>query len=206
MSTAMKDMSRQSPTLLLASASPRRRSLLASLGIPFETRALDADERFSEHQSAESVARMLAERKLQNVEDHKEWDYVLTADTIVCAPGEHREKILGKPRDRDEALEYLSLLSGRVHRVLTGVSLGGRCSGSVETAVSETRVHVAELSESEMRWYITLEEWRDAAGGYRMQDAGAAFVERIEGSSSNVIGLPMRLVYSMLLSHRYPFR
>ena len=206
MSTAMRHRSQHSPTLLLASASPRRHTLLASLGIPFEALGLDADERFSEQQLPESVARMLAERKLASVPDRNSWDYVITADTIVCATGGDGEKILGKPGSEDEAREYLSRLSGCVHRVLTGVSLGGRAVETVATAVSETLVHVAELSEAEISWYLSLEEWRDAAGGYRMQDAGAVFIERIEGSASNVIGLPMRLVYSMLLSHRYPFR
>lgn len=206
MSNRVHTMTKQSPTLLLASASPRRKALLASLGVAFETRSLDADEQFSERWDPESVARTLAERKLGCVYDSSEWDYVLTADTIVCAPVADGERILGKPRDAEQASEYLTLLSGRAHRVLTGVSLSGRAVGGVETAISQTIVHVAHLSESEVAWYVSLEEWRDAAGGYRMQDAGAAFVERIEGSASNVIGLPMRLVYSMLLTHRYPFR
>lgn len=206
MSTKMKDGSQQSPTLLLASASPRRRTLLAGLGVPFESRGLDADETFSPRQAPESVARMLAGRKLECVVDSDAWDYILTADTIVCAPDEIGETILGKPENEAQARHYLSRLSGRVHRVITGVSLGGRAVPTVQTALSQTRVQVAELSESEISWYLSLEEWRDAAGGYRMQDAGAAFVEGIEGSASNVAGLPMRLVYSMLLSHRYPFR
>ena len=183
MSKNKRTITRHSPTLLLASASPQRRALLASLGLPFETRSLDADEQFSEQWSPESVARTLAGRKLESVHDSSEWDYVITADTIVCAPCEDGEKILGKPENEEQAMVYLALLSGTAHRVITGVSLSGRAVDTVETEISQTIVHVAQLSKSEVAWYVSLEEWREIGR--------ASCRER---------------VYSMLRKHRYPFR
>lgn len=192
------------PTTLLASSSPRRKDLLSRLGIPFSAQGHDADETIKPGTDPEFAVRDLAVRKLRHVPELNRWDYILTADTIVCSPLDGR--ILGKPVDQNEAKGFLELLSGRQHRVLTGVCLYSRKLGTYSVEYAETAVEVSALSATEIAWYVETDEWRDAAGGYRIQDAGAAFVSSIHGSPSNVIGLPMRLVYSMLQSHRYPFR
>lgn len=190
--------------MLLASSSPRRKDLLSRLRIPFSAQGYDADETIEAGTTAEAAVCDLALRKLRHVPDSARWDYILTADTVVCSPGD--KYILGKPVDQAEAMSFLELLSGRQHRVLTGVCLYSAELGTHSVDYAETDVEVSSLSTDEIAWYVGTGEWRDAAGGYRIQDAGAAFVSSIRGSPSNVIGLPMRLVYSMLHMHRYPFR
>ena len=223
---------KEAPSFLLASASPRRRTLLSHLRVPFEVRSVECDESISPGTSAVAAVCELALRKLAAVSDIAAWEYVLTADTVVVAPANGDEDkgsavssvggarttadfsradpgndaILGKPVDESEAAEYLRLLSGRSHRVLTGVALYSSHLDETSVDYETTTVEVAQLSEAEISWYVDSGEWRDAAGGYRIQEGGSAFVTAVHGSASNVIGLPMRLVYSMLQKHRYPFR
>ncbi len=222
----------EAPSFLLASASPRRRTLLSHLRVPFEVRSVECDESIPPGTFAVAAVCELALRKLAAVSDIAAWEYVLTADTVVVAPvnggddenravrsvvgarstadsahaGPGNDAILGKPVDESEAAEYLRLLSGRSHRVLTGVALYSSHLDETSVDYETTTVEVAPLSEAEISWYVAGGEWRDAAGGYRIQEGGSAFVTAVHGSASNVIGLPMRLVYSMLQKHRYPFR
>jgi nucleoside triphosphate pyrophosphatase len=116
---------------------------------------------------------------------------VLTADTLVTCGG----RILGKPRDPAEAAEMLHLLSGRVHDVVTGVCLASR--GRVVSGVERTAVAFAPLSAADVEWYVSTGEPMDKAGAYHVDGRGAAFIERIEGSPSNVAGLPVRLVLKL---------
>lgn len=249
----------EKPSFLLASSSARRRTLLSHLRIPFEVRAVECDESIAPGTSPEAAVCELALRKLATVSDIAAWEYVLTADTVVVAPGDGTDRdsvdsrpadrgtpgspagrdsadgrpadrdtpaapggrdrpevpandetpagpILGKPADEREAAAYLRLLSGGSHRVLTGVALYSSHLDETSVEYEVTVVRVAPLSEQEISWYLESGEWHDAAGGYRIQEAGSVLVTGIRGSASNVIGLPMRLVYSMLQKHRYPFR
>ena len=168
------------PDFYLASASPRRRELLAQLRYRFAALQVDIDEtpqplRLA-GQKAASGARLVELRDPRPV---------LGADTAVSVDG----RILGKPATRDEAVAMLSLLSGREHQVLTGVALlqGGR----LDTAQSATTVVFRPVTVAEMRRYWDTGEPRDKAGGYAIQGLAAAFVERIEGSYSGVVGLPL---------------
>ncbi len=180
--------------LLLASASPRRADLLRAAGFDFDTLAVDVDERVRDGEtpvacvqrlaSAKSAAGLVAVRGVDVI--------VLGADTIVSVDG----AILGKPLDDDDARRMMSLLSGRRHEVLTGVSL--RCGGREVARVTTTAVFFARLSTADIGWYVQSGEGRDKAGAYAVQGLASRFVERIEGSYSNVVGLPVAVVHELL--------
>ena len=180
--------------LILASASPRRAELLRAAGYEFDVVAADVDESIRDGEAPLLYVRRLAADKSAaaqiSVDSH---DVVLLgADTTVVVDGE----ILAKPRDDEDAATMLQRLAGRSHEVLTGVSLrrGGFELGRVET----TRVHVAPLTDEEIAWYVATGEGRDKAGAYAIQGFASRFIPRIEGSYSNVVGLPVASVRELL--------
>jgi septum formation protein len=180
--------------LILASASPRRAELLRAAGLEFEQTVVDVDERvLPGEQAPDYVARLAgekAERAWSKMANHA--DVVLGADTAVVLDS----RIMGKPVDDRDAAAMLFELSGRVHRVMTGVYLRGRelQLGGVEI----TSVWVRDLGADEVAWYVGTGEWRDKAGGYAIQGLASRFIPRIEGSYSNVVGLPVALVHDLL--------
>ena len=185
--------------IILASGSPRRTELLQTAGIVHEVVVSGADEDVQEENPARLVE-MLSSRKAEEVyerlvQQEPSGDLVVIgADTVVAADG----KILGKPEDEEDARRMLRMLSGRSHHVYTGVTLCGRI-GSVRREVSfseESTVHVAQLTEKEISEYIDSGEPMDKAGGYGIQGSFAAFIEGIEGDYYNVMGLPVRRVYT----------
>jgi len=195
--------------LILASASPRRADLLRAAGYAFETIAADVDESIRAGESPSGyVRRLAADKSATAMETLKAGAasnpaappftaadvVVLGADTTVVVDGE----ILGKPRDDEDAAGMLRKLSGKRHEVLTGVSLrhGAHEVGRVET----TAVYVGALSEEELRWYAASGEGRDKAGGYAVQGLASRFIPRIDGSYSNVVGLPVACVAELLRS------
>ena len=180
--------------LILASASPRRREILESAGIPFETRPAEVDEMPLLHETAEEYVRRLAEEKARAV--WRAGDIVLGADTVVAVD----KVLLGKPRDGEEAARMLRLLSGRRHRVLTGICFFD--GEKAETAVEETFVEFLPLTDEEIAAYVATGEPFDKAGAYGIQGAASKFVARIEGCYFNVVGLPIARVYSILRSRR----
>jgi len=175
--------------LVLASASPRRADLLRAAGINFAVRAADVDETRLAGEPPEAYVIRLARAKAAAVA--RGGESVLGSDTTVVVGGE----ILGKPLDGPDAGRMLRLLSGRWHEVLTGVALRRR--GEVRAEVATTRVKFAPLSAAEIEWYVATGEPFDKAGAYAIQGFGSRFVERIEGSYSNVVGLPVEVVYRM---------
>ncbi|WP_163649895.1 Maf family protein [Modicisalibacter sp. 'Wilcox'] len=173
-----------SPVLRLASASPRRRDLLASIGIAVEVAPVDIDETPRPDESAEAYVRRLAREKAETGARGSALP-TLGSDTAVVQDG----RILGKPRDRAHAAEMLSALSGRAHAVLTAVAVVGP-AGLLETCVT-TRVVMRSVAAGEIDAYWATGEPADKAGGYAIQGRAAVFVERIEGSHSAVVGLPL---------------
>lgn len=171
--------------LVLASQSPRRRELLEQLGIPLEVRPAHADEAVLPGEDARAYVLRVAREKARAVEGA----LVLAADTAVVLRGE----VLGKPRDADDARRMLRALSGTVHEVLTGVCVrrSAPALGIELDAVVSTEVRFAPLSEAEIAWYVRTGEPLDKAGAYAIQGAGGAFVVRVDGSVSNVVGLPL---------------
>jgi septum formation protein len=179
--------------LVLASASPRRAEILTALGIPFTVVATDVDETVAPGESGRAAASRLAAEKAAASAALRPGDWVLAADTLVLLD----DAILGKPRDGTDARGMLRRLSGREHKVVTAVRLT-RASGPGLEAIEESRVRIAPLDEEEIRWYVSTGEPLDKAGAYAVQGLGARFVESVEGSFTNVMGLPARSVYRLL--------
>ncbi len=186
---------KQDIRILLASKSPRRRELLTGAGIPF-TLAVDFDveERYPAGTAPEDVAEFLSRLKSEGYPHALgEREVLITADTVVIAAG----RILGKPADEAEAREMLSLLSGRRHTVVTGVTLRGRRSSVSFSASSD--VLFAALSPETIEYYVRQFRPLDKAGSYGIQEwIGYVGIERIEGSFYNVMGLPVQRLYRVL--------
>jgi septum formation protein len=187
--------------LVLASASPRRQELLRNAGIPFTVQPADIDESPLPSELPRAYAERLAREKALTVSRNWPTATVMGADTIVVID----EAILGKPRDAEDAMRMLRMLSGRVHEVLTGVCIvrpiarpGVAGDPQVTTASETTRVTFGELSEEEISIYVASGEPMDKAGAYAIQGMASRWIPRIEGDYSNVVGLPVALVYEML--------
>ncbi|MFQ8433418.1 Maf family protein [Amaricoccus sp. W119] len=177
---------------ILGSASPRRRELLAQIGVtPDRVVSPDIDETPRPREAPRALALRLAETKASAVAAGP-GAFVLAADTVVALG----TRVLGKPADEAEAAAFLRKLSGRRHRVFTGVALRGPAR-NWNRAV-ETVVRVKQLSEDEIADYIASGEWRGKAGGYAIQGRAAAFIPWIGGSHSNVVGLPLVEVANLL--------
>ena len=170
--------------LHLASTSPRRREILASLDIDFSVVHVDVDEAPLDGETPGDMVVRLAAAKAEAAPADAA-DLVIGADTAVVID----EHALGKPVDEADCLRMLALLSGRVHKVVTGVALRGE--NRTWTALSKTDVHFREISRDEARAYWQSGEPSDKAGAYAIQGLGGVFVERIEGSYSGVVGLPV---------------
>jgi septum formation protein len=175
------------PRVVLASGSPRRLELLRRLGIDPIVRAADIDEKPHPEEAPRATVARLARSKAHAVE-RGTGDLVIAADTEVVLD----RSVLGKPDGADGAAAMLRSLSGRTHRVVTGVHV--RHGAREAAAVEETVVHVRELSDREIEAYVATGEPFGKAGAYAIQGAGGMFVERIEGSDTNVVGLPLTTV------------
>ena len=169
---------------VLASASPRRRELLAGLGLAFDVAAADIPEVPGEGEPPEAYVARLAREKAAVAAERAPGRVVLAADTEVV----HRGRALGKPRDEADALAMLRSLAGETHEVISGVCVRG---AREETFTVRTRVRFRAASEAELRWYASTGEPLGKAGAYAVQGKGGVLVEAIEGSHSNVIGLPL---------------
>jgi septum formation protein len=178
--------------LVLASGSPRRAEILTAVGWSFDTMAADIDESVLSNEDPRTYVQRLAKSKVEAVASQVESGLVLGADTTVVIENE----ILGKPCDEEDARRMLQLLNGKWHEVLTGVALQ-RVGSEVQVAFEQTRVRFAEMSETEIDWYVSTGEPQGKAGAYGIQGKAALFVEKIEGDYLNIVGLPMRLVYEM---------
>ncbi len=184
------------PPLILASASPRRAELLREHGYDFTVMVPPISEPASdvEHLSPVELAEALSYFKARSVAEQIEVGRVLGADTVACLGDE----IFGKPADRGDARRILEALSGTTHRVITGVTLLDARSRGRLIRHDTTAVVMRRLSETELTAYLDSNEWQGKAGAYGIQDRGDRFVERIEGSFTNVVGLPMELLALML--------
>jgi septum formation protein len=186
--------------LVLASASPRRAVLLRAAAYEFETRVVEIDEGVrKEERAADYVSRLASEKSAAAMEqlnlernDRHEEIVVIAADTAVVVGDE----ILGKPRDDEHAGAMLRLLSARRHEVMTGVSV--RKDRTERNRVETKGVHCAALSDQDVAWYVASWEGRDKAGGYAIQGLASRFISRIDGSYSNIVGLPLGCVCDLL--------
>ena len=179
------------PAFVLASASPRRADLLAAAGLTFQVRPAEVDERPLEGEAPAEYALRVALEKARACAATPR-DVVLAADTVVVVDG----LILGKPSDNEDAARMLRLLSGRVHDVLTAVAV--RRGDREAAAIESTAVTFLPLAGEDIAWYVASGEPRDKAGAYAVQGLASRFVLRIDGSYSNVVGLPVALACRML--------
>ena len=181
-------------SLILASASPRRAELLDTAGFSFTVQVADVDETPMSGEAPEAYVVRVARAKAQAVAARcrKSGNIVLAADTTVVAEGQ----ILGKPESRDDAVRMLKMLSGAVHDVFTGVVV--LTEGRVLMEVVRTRVRLLPITMDEITWYIDTGEAEGKAGAYGIQGRAARFIDWIEGSWSNVVGLPLATVHQML--------
>lgn len=177
--------------LKLASTSPRRRQILATLGIDFDVIHVDTDESRIDGESVQQMVLRLAAAK---AEAATEGEFVLGADTVVVLD----EHVLGKPRDVEDAVEMLLALSGRTHRVMTGVAL--KTPAGTDTVLSTTLVQFREIGRDEAHRYWQSGEPSDKAGAYGIQGIGGMFVKTIDGSYSGVMGLPVFETVELLMS------
>jgi septum formation protein len=183
------------PMLVLASASPRRQELLRNAGITFDVQPAHIAEDPLPGEGARECTERLACEKALAVARQRPQDCVLGADTVVVVDGQ----LLGKPSDAADAARMLRLLSGREHQVITGVCLV--VSGQPSMASETTLVTVSEITDKDIADYVASGEPMDKAGAYAIQGIASRWIPRIEGDYSNVVGLPVALVFRMLRKH-----
>jgi len=192
--------------LVLASASPRRQELLRNAGIGFVVHPADIPEDTLPGEPPRACAERLAREKARKVSQQRPSDLILGADTVVFVDGQ----MLAKPSDHGDAARMLRLLSGRTHQVITGVCLIGPPlrtedselkTGFEDTRSETTEVTMSTLPEDDVRFYVSTGEPMDKAGAYAIQGIASRWIPRIAGDYSNVVGLPIALVYRMLREH-----
>ena len=209
-------------SILLASASPRRRELLKSMGIDFEVLSADVDESLRDALSARDRVIALARDKAEAAALRPgalPFRWILAADTLVWLPAEagsmagsptgdgegEAEEVFGKPRDREDARRMLSRLSGRAHRVSTGLCLLDRVGGGAEVSRSDSSVWFEGLDDGMLEAALEAGDWVGVAGAYRIQGYAARHIERIEGSWSGIVGLPIHELYGILSKSGFVF-
>jgi len=185
----------EKPFLILASKSARRRYLLKQAGISFSVIPSGFDESSVSVSSPEKYVRILAESKAKDISDQYPESWVIGADTVVVING----KILGKPSSRTEARSMLKSLSGQTHEVVTGYCICCAAKGRRFSETIKTEVLFKNLSEDEIEWYIHTKEPFDKAGAYAIQGLGTFLVKSVNGSYTNVVGLPVCEVIEFLI-------
>lgn len=189
--------------IILASSSPRRQEILKLLNIPFQVVLPNYTEEYPDDIELEEVPEFLATRKVNAVARAApagtEYPWILGADTAIIKGN----KILGKPKDQEEAFSYIKDLQGKTHKVVTGLALFNSELHYVSNRTATTEVTFAKMSDEEIKWYISTGEWHGVAGGYRIQGLASCFISKIKGTSSAVMGLPIFELYDMLKEQNY---
>ena len=180
--------------LILASASPRRRELLASIGLDFEVLPSTVPEVHREGEAPEEYVARLSRDKARALAETHPSRWVIAADTTVLLG----DQLLEKPVDAADAARMLATIAGQTHIVYTGVTLENAERDYRETRVAESEVRMLPLSPQEIEWYVRTGEPLDKAGAYAVQGIGAMFIESIHGSYTNVVGLPLATLFQML--------
>ncbi|MDR0707882.1 MAG: Maf family protein [Treponema sp.] len=202
-------------TIVLASASPRRHDYFRLLGIPFIAKPSTIEERWDENLPLEEAPKAIAMRKVLSVAESLQAEggempadspadrprWVFGGDTIVAIDG----RIFGKPKDRAHANLMLSSLQNRVHRVISGIVLCRLGDKLISAATVTSEVRFAPMANAEIEWYLDTGEWKGAAGAYTAQGVASCFIAGIQGSFSNVIGLPLREFYTLLRESGYEY-
>ncbi len=184
----------KTPPIILASTSPRRRDLLLQIGLDFTIDPADVDERALPDESPETYAVRVALDKARVAARRAGAGIIIAADTIVVLD----DAVLGKPSDHKDAERMLALLSGKMHRVITGLAVMDAATGRALTRSSITNVWFRDLFPEDIAWYVRTGEPLDKAGAYGIQEKGALLITRIEGCYFNVVGLPLSVLFEML--------
>jgi septum formation protein len=190
--------------IILASGSDRRKALLKQVKIPFKAITPSVDETGVAGESLTIQVRILAAAKVEAVLSQvpaRQRRWIVGMDTLITLDGD----IFGKPESREEAGWMLGRLAGKTHEVATGLALLPGPEEKIRSDVCSSLVQFRAMNAEEIACYLDTGEWREAAGGYRIQQRGAFFVESIEGSYSNIVGLPLSLFYGMLRGAGYVF-
>ena len=189
--------------IILASSSPIRQQILKSLGIPYIVHPAEREEEIPDGMKLEEAPEYIAAKKIdavaRKISQEHEIGWILAADTVII----FRNKIYGKPKDMDEAREFIRLFQGNTHKVVTGVALYNGSLHYMSTRRSVNKVTFAPMSENEIEWYLSTSEWHGAAGGYRIQENGSCFISKIEGTESSIVGLPIFELCDMLREQNY---
>lgn len=189
--------------IILASSSPRRQEILKMLKIPFRVIIPNIDETLSSAIDLEQVPELLAREKvtavIHSLPAGQEIPWVLGADTIIIFENE----IFGKPQDSEQAIEFLKKLQGKTHTVVTTLVLYNGRNHVTTSRICKTQVTFAPMTDQEIEWYVETGEWHGAAGGYRIQSLASCFIEKIEGSYSGAVGLPIYELYDILKEQGY---
>lgn len=173
--------------IILASQSPRRKALLEQIGLVFEIVVSDYEEKPDHSLPPHKIVQQLSLGKAKSVAQHHKEAIIIGADTIVTFDG----KVIGKPKDKADAIKTLRLLSNNTHVIITGLSIIDATSGKCITKSVKTSVKMKKLTEHEIQRYTETKEPLDKAGSYGIQEKGAVLIERISGDYSNVVGLPI---------------
>ncbi len=179
---------------ILASASPRRRELLASIGLAFEVKPSNVPEVRQEGEAPEEYVARLSRDKAHALAVQHPNEWVIAADTTVLLG----EQLLEKPADAQDAARMLATIAGKTHIVYTGVTLENAGRGYRDTRVAESEVRMLPLTTADIEWYVKTGEPLDKAGAYAVQGIGAMFIDSIHGSYTNVVGLPLATLFQML--------
>ena len=179
---------------ILASQSPRRRELLTSIGLMFDVMPSDVPEVHQPGESPEEYVARLSRDKAEAIASKHDDAWIIAADTTVLLGDE----LLEKPADAADARRMLATIAGKTHIVYTGVTLQNAALGWRDTRVAESEVRMLPLDERDIAWYVSTGEPLDKAGAYAVQGIGAMFIDSIHGSYTNVVGLPLALLFQML--------
>jgi septum formation protein len=190
--------------IILASGSPRRQEYFKMLGLPFSVVPAQIDESLCTHKDPKKLTCELAVKKVENVVEKMKNNpplWIFGADTVVAI----ENKIFGKAENRENAACILRELSNRQHQVITSMALYNGRKNKIDSRTVSCTVVFAPMTEAEIHWYLDTNEWQGAAGAYRIQGLVSCFIDRIDGSASTAVGLPLRDFYVMLKDNGYPY-
>jgi len=189
--------------IILASSSPRRQEILKMLKIPFRVIIPNIDETLTTAIELEQVPELLAREKvtavIHSLPAGQEIPWVLGADTLII----YDNKIIGKPENHEQAIEYLKMLQSNTHTVVTALVLYNGHTHETTSKICKTNITFAPMTDEEIEWYVETGEWHGAAGGYRIQSLASCFIKKIEGSYYGAVGLPIFELYDILKQQGY---
>jgi len=191
-------------TIILASASEQRKTFFEILGLPFRVIPADLDENLDNslelHLAVEKLAMEKAKKVSSTLEKTKK-TWVLGADTVISLDG----TVFGKPQDREHARKMLLSLQGQSHKVISAISLINEAKNVLDCCSNTSIVSFSPMTEDEINWYLDTNEWKGAAGAYKIQGLASCFITNINGSYSSIVGLPLKEFYDILKRNSYPY-